>query len=322
MLPYIVIYLFFAIGLAVVDRFYDRPLFIRTHSKHFPWKLNYSFRWWEVDEYWAGATVLSLVALLVSFLWTLAGGSVSQTMAVLIPGLVCFSSTVLSARHFRLVQQFRAHVWWITALTALYTLGLAIQSNAYADAYILNLTRVDPAQFPLAQRALTTILLIGSWAYLGTLIISLSVSVVHVVISATRPTFTVRIRRDPLNSLSWRNHVLGVRDRRALFRLIVVTVGAFTTVFIALYSWTYVLRHSDEVLQEGLVFASFHLHPKDCGIPGRGRQYWVALISDNRAVLATPAKRGYTFETMMCDMQTKASLERARLDRLKLDHYQ
>jgi hypothetical protein len=322
MLPYIVIYLFFAIVLAVVDRLYDRPLFIRTHSKHFPWKLNYSFRWWGVDEYWAGATVVSLVGLLVLFLWTVTGGPVSQTVMVVVFGLVCLSSTGLSVRQFGLVQRFKAHVGWMTALTALGTLGLAIRSNAYADSYILNATRIDPAQFPVAQKALTTILLIGSWAYIGTLIISLSVSVIYVVIAAVRPTFTARVRRDPLNSLNWRNHALGVKDRRELFRLFVVAGGAFTTVFIALDSWTYVLKHSDDVLQESLVFASFHLHPKDCGIPGRGRENWVALISDNRAVLATPAKRGYTFETVRCDMQTKASLERARLDRLKLDHYQ
>lgn len=322
MLPYIVIYLFFAVVLAVIDHRYDRPLFIRTHLKHFPWKLNYSFRWWGADEYWTGGTVVSLVGLLVLMLWTVTGGPASQTVVVLTLGVVCLSSTVLSARHFGLVQRFRAHVWWMTALTALGTLGLAIRSSAYADSYILNLTRVDAAQFPLAQRALTTILLIGSWAYIGTLVISLSVSATYVVIAAIRPTFTARIRHDPLNSLNWRKHVLGTKDRRELFRLIVVTGGAFTTVLIALNSWTYVLSHSDEVLQESLVFASFHLHPKDCGIPGRGREEWVALISADRAVLATPAKHGYTFETTGCELQPRASLDRARLDRLKRDHYQ
>jgi len=322
MLPYIVIYLFFAIGLAVVDRLYDRPLFIRTYSKHFPWKLNYSFRWWGVDEYWAAATAISLIGLLALMIWTVTGGPINRTVVVLTLGFVCMTSTVLSIRHFSLVQRFKAHVWWLTALTALGTLGLAIIASAYADSYILNSTHIDPAQFPLAQRAITTVLLAELWAYMGTLVISVFVIVSFVVITAKRPTFIGRIRRDPFKALDRRRYVRSVTDKRESIRLLVVAASAMMTATIASNSWTYILSHTDEVIQETLVFASFHLHPKDCGIPGRGGEHWVALISDNRAVLATPAKHGYMFETLRCDMQTKASLERARLDRLKLDHYQ
>ncbi len=50
MLSYIATYLLFACMLAVLDRFSDRPLFIRTHLKHLPWKLNYNFRWWRTQE--------------------------------------------------------------------------------------------------------------------------------------------------------------------------------------------------------------------------------------------------------------------------------
>jgi hypothetical protein len=322
MLPYIATYLFFAAILAVVDRLYDRPLFIRTHLKHFPWKLNYSFRWWGVDEYWAGATALSLAGVPVLLLWHATGGRVSQTVAVLVFGLICLSSTVLSARYFRLVQKFKTHAWWMTVLTALSTLGLAIVANAYADSYILNRTRVDPAQFPLAERALTTILLIGLWAYIGTLVISLAVGVSYVLIAAKRPTFIGRIRLDPVKNLDKRRYIPSTTDRREAIQLIVVAAGACTTVMIALNSWTYILRHTDDVLQESLVFASFHLHPKDCAIPGRGGEVWVALVNDDRAVVATPAKRGYAFETVGCEIQPIRSLEKARVDRLKLDHYQ
>ena len=322
MLPYIVIYLFFAIALAVVDRLYDRPLFIKTHSKHFPWMLNYSFKWWGVDEYWAGATVVSLVGLLVLFLWTVTGGGVNPIVKVVIFGLVCLSSTGLSIRHFGLVQRFKAHVGWMTAFTALGTLGLAIGAGAYADSFIVNTTRIDAAQFPLAQRAITTILLVETWAYIGTLFISASVFAAYLVIAAKRPTFIGRVKRDPLKSLDRRPYVPSLIDRREVNRLLVVAAGAFMTVLIVLNSWTYILRHPGDAVQKSLVFASFHLHPKDCGIPGQGDEAWVALISDNRAVLATPAKRGYRFETVRCDMQTKASLERARMERLKLDDYQ
>ncbi len=322
MLPYIATYLLIAIIVAIVDHFSPGPLFIRTHLKHFPWKLNYSCRWWGVQEYWAALTVTSVLGLYFLGFWHLTGGNLNRDIgqALFVP--IALGSSILTIRHFRLVEKFKAHAWWLTAIAALPTLGLGIYANAYADSYILGLTRVDAAQFPLAQKALTMLMLISLWLFMGTVLISSIVLSASMLIAATTPTFVGILKRDPVKAMAWKKFRPGIEDRRRSSMLLIIFAGSFTTICIAMSFLEYVARHADEALQETLIFTSFHLHPRDCGIPGWTREAWVALVSDGKAVLAAPAKRGYTFQTVLCDMQSKAALDRRRAEMLRRDNYQ
>ena len=52
-----------------------------------------------------------------------------------------------------------------------------------------------------------------------------------------------------------------------------------------------------------MIFASFHLHPEDCGVQGKTADTWAALVAEGRTVIATPAANGYSYETMGCKIQ-------------------
>ncbi|WP_219061965.1 hypothetical protein [Pseudomonas sp. UMAB-08] len=322
MLPYIATYILFAVILAIVDRFTDRPLFIRTHSKHFPWKLNYSVRWWGAQEYCAAIILASIAALLLIFFWWGMGGEKSTNVARIIFGVICLSSSVLSIKHFRLVEKLKAHAWWMTILTALATLVLSLVASAYADSFIVNWTRIDASQFPLAQKALSALILITLWAYIASTLISLGVGITFVVITAVSPTFIGVIKGDRLKTESWKRYKPDLTHRRRSSTQFALYTGAYFTVVITMNAWDYVLGHAEEVLQETLVFSSFHLHPRDCGIPRDSRDIWTALVSENRAVIATPAKLGYTYETVGCTIQSSDTMKKPQVKQLKRSDYQ
>ncbi|MCQ2993720.1 hypothetical protein NLO95_06245 [Pseudomonas syringae] len=322
MLPLVATYLLLAAALAVADRFANQPLFIRTRSKHLPWKLNYSFKWWRTQEYLAAAIMGSVAALLLLLFWHTMGGSISREIAQIIFAVICASSTALSIKHFNLIQKFKAHIWWMTIAAALSTWFLGFVASAYADSFILNWTRVEATQFPLAQKALSALILVSLWANIAAMFISLGVGLTSVVIAARTPTFTGTVRKDPLKTKDSKRYKPGLMQRRHSRELMVLYTGAVFTVAITSSSLTSVLNHAEEALQETLVFASFHLRPSDCGIIGRGPGTWVALINHSQAVVATPSKKGYTFSTEPCAMQSEQMMRRSLLERSRQDDYQ
>lgn len=321
MLPYIATYLLFALILEVIDRCTDRPLFIRRIGTHFRWKLNYSIRWWGPQEYWAAVTLGSVGVLVMMLFWMKLGASIDKGIGRFFLVVICLSSAVLSIRHFNLIAKFKAHAWWMTLLTALITLGFGLLASAFADSFILNRTRIDAAQFPVAQKTLTTLILVFFWASFVTVLISVAVLLVSFFMSIKTPTFFETIKRNHLVASHWKAYKRGILDKRRSLMLSSVFIGAIFTVLIALMYWEYILQHAEDVIQETLVFSSFHLHPRDCGIPGRSQDSWAALVSDGRAVIATPSRRGYTFETLPCHMQSAVEVRNAILQRLKLDDY-
>ncbi|TDV58228.1 hypothetical protein EC919_101274 [Pseudomonas graminis] len=321
MFPYIASYLLFAAILALVDHLADKPLFIRTHLKHFPWKLNYSFRWWGVQEYWAAVTVISMCALVFLLFWHCVGGAIHRDADQLLYLPIALGSTVIAARHFRLVEKFRASGWWITLLVALPTLCLGIYASAHADSYILNVTRVDPAKFPVAQKALTSLILVTLWVLIGVVSLSVVVVLVSIILAARTPTFIGLVMRDRVKLMAWEKHALGTEEKRQRVMLAIIFAGSTLTATIAMNFLEYIARHVEGALQETLVFSSFHLHPRDCAIPGWTRDAWVALIDDSHAVLAEHTANGYLFRTVTCEMQTTSALKRGVMDRLKRDDY-
>lgn len=321
MLPYLATYLLIAFILAVIDRFTESPMFIRTYSKHFPWKFNYSIRWWGPQEYWAAITLGSIVTLHTLMFWHLVGGSVRKEIVLPILIVICFGSSVLSIRHFKLVEKFKTHAWWMTVLTTLATVGLGLVANAYADSYIINLTRVDAAQLPVAQKSLTILILVSLWVFIATFIVSLAVVITFIVIALTSPTFIGTIKKNYLSAQKWKQYKPGLSYRHRTNILLVAFIGSIYTVVIAWNSLEYILRDADDYLHETIIFASFHLHPRDCAVPGRPEEARAALISEKRVVVATPSKRGYTFETLPCEMQSRKAIKDATLKRLKQDSY-
>lgn len=217
--------------------------------------------------------------------------------------LICMSSSVLSIKQFQLIKRFKAHVWWMTGLAALGTVALSIIASAYADSLIVNWTRIDAAQFPLAQKALSALILIALWGYVATVLISLSVGIVAFSMTVTHPAFMLETKKKHLKFKSWDQYKPGLEQRRHSRLLVTVWSGAAFTVAILLNSWVSILGHAEEGLQDVMIFASFHLHPEDCGVQGKTADTWAALVAEGRTVIATPAANGYSYETMGCKIQ-------------------
>ncbi len=234
---------------------------------------------------------------------------------------IALGSTVLATRHFRLVEKFRANAWWITVLVALPTIGLGIFANAYGDSYILNVTRVDPAKFPLSQKALSCLILVILWTFIGVVLLNVVVLLASVLIAAKTPTFIGLAKRHPIRSMAWKKHVLGKVEKRKGVMLAIIFGGSTTTATIAVSFLDYIARRTDEALQQTLVFSSFHLHPKDCGIPGWTPEAWVAMIDESQAVLAEKTEKGYLFRKVKCEIQTTEALTQGLAERLKQDNY-
>jgi hypothetical protein len=321
MLPYIATYLIFAFVLEVARRCMDGPMFVRTGSKHWPWKLNYSIRWWGFDEYLAALTLVSLALLSFLALWTKLGSPADLSVVLSVWVTLCLSSSVLSIRYFKLVAKVREHFWWLALIAALMTLGFGQFSSAWADFFIVHYTRIEATQFPVAQKTLALVILTLIWLYLATMLISLVVIYVYSFKNEVKPTFRESVKRDPLSAPLWKKYKPGRSNvRRMTMRWIVLGVSLFS-VSSSWSVWEFVLTHAEEGVQETLVFASFHLHPRDCGIPGMPQGAKAALISEKHAVVAIPEAKGYAFETMPCEVLSARALRDEAAKRLKQDDY-
>ncbi|MCI9873669.1 MULTISPECIES: hypothetical protein [Pseudomonas] len=321
MLVYISTYLIAALILEVIRRNMNAPLFIRTRLKHFPWKLNYSCRWWGTDEYLAAITLSAFVLFLVLGIWIRLGIPIYKPYGWGLWAIICICSSVLSIRHFGLVRKFVANIWWLTLTAAVIAVGFGLFANALADAFIVNYTRIDAAQFPIAQKSLGMLMLVFCWIYSGTLLLSVVVIFAYFYANVMTPDSADPLKDICLPPQFGKGYRTGRSEtRRKSMRLIVLS-GSLFTVLSSWNFWDVVISHAEETVQETLVFASFHLHPRDCDIPGRPQGARAALISEGRVVVATPVSKGYVFETLKCKMQSIEQLQRQSSDRLKLDYY-
>ncbi|MCT8946766.1 hypothetical protein [Pseudomonas iridis] len=321
MLAFIATYLMFALVLECVRRSMSGPLFIRTRLKHLPWKLNYSFAWWRADEYFAAWTVASFVMLVVLTFWIVMGSVIDRRFGWALLVMLWLSSTILSVRHFQLVRKFKANAWWLTLLTALITLVYGLIASAYADSFIVNYTRIDATQFPVAQKTLGMLVLMFLWIYSVTLSINVAVTFGYMFMSELTPNANTSLTRQSLKGQFGNKYKAGRHERRRTTMRWIVWSGLLFTFVSISAAWGFFIAHAREGIQETLVFASFHLHPRDCSIPGSPQGARAALISDGRVVVATPASKGYVFETFKCDMQSTEQLRRHSSERLRLDDY-
>jgi len=321
LLHWIALYIIIALGYVVILHIWKGPMFIRTGSKHFPWKLNYSFRWWRAHEWWGASVVFTLVILIIMLAWQILGGSLNISFARTMLTLVCLTSTVYSIKHHSLVKKFKDHSWWLTLITAAITIVLAIAANAFSDSYILNSTRTDPSKFPIAQKSISTTILITLWFYIATLILSiLALSNSFWDAITTRPTVFPCDKSLGINT-NKKNYKPGAAHRRSEYAKIIAAIGSAFTIAILLAIGGTISDHYTSILQETLIFSSFHLHPKDCGIRGLPAESWLTPIGDGEAILAIPGKNEYQLQKVRCTILSQEELQKDILDKISKDNY-
>lgn len=314
-------YIIFAACYSVTARFWNGPLFIRTRSKHFPWKLNYSFRWWTTHEWSAASVAISLIAVIAVFVWKCLGGSVAPAFGKGLLFAVCLTSSIYSIHHHKIIKKFKDHSWWLTLLTASATVFLIITASAYADSFILNATRTDPSKFPLSQKAVSTLILVTLWCYIATLILSIIAltkyfwDAMTLKLSVPNPEKTLGVK---INQNDYR---ASAAHRRHKTHKLISNVGAIFTIIILMNFWEYISIRYEKIMQEVLVFTSFHLHPKDCGIRGASTEAWIAPIGNNIAILASAVSSGYLFERVSCTILTKQEIRKNQIEKISKDQY-
>lgn len=314
---YVALYVLFAAGVYLLDRFTHRSLFVRTQNRHFPWKLNFSLKGWSVDEYLALAISFCMVMMPLTVMVHSMGGTIDKTLARWLFAVLSLSSIVLTVRLLRLVAFYKRHMGWLTALAALLTIGLGLVASAEADAFILGQTRVTPGQFPLAQKTLTLIYLAYIWFLPGSFLLSLVMWGGALVYGLLTPGFIAQLKQNRLTAMCWNQYKPSAAWHRRQWLQASCVIGVIYTAVIILVFSEVVNSRLRTVLHEALVYASFHLGPEDCALPGLPNGTRLALLEKGEVVVAQPVEAGYRYGKQACELQSLEQIKAAREEQVR-----
>ncbi|MGY4526750.1 hypothetical protein [Pseudomonas sp. TE21394] len=304
-------YVSFAAFCYIIHRLVSRPLFVRTKSHHFPWKINYSVRYWGVQQWLALTISLCLLCVLGLLVLHYRGFDIKVVGRWFLLGL-SLCSLWLAVVRLKLVEVYRLHKGWLAASAAVMTLGLGMMASAEADGFILYHTRVTPGNFPVGQKILTLAWLAYIW-YWG---VSLLVSVV-ILLGAVLGMFALGITSSPYRHPAAIDDSVGFRPNKRYHEDGWVGMTLLVGLIYTAISVTSLLLESAGprlrgVQHELLIYADFHLQPEDCGMMDLPRGTQLAAISAKEVVVAQPDKGGYTYETRSCTIKSLAEVKEVR----------
>ncbi|MBX8493281.1 hypothetical protein [Pseudomonas cichorii] len=314
---YVAFYVLFAAGVYWLDRSIHRPLFVRTQNRHFRWKLNFSVKGWGVDEYLAALVTTCAIVLLVMMMFQWLGSTVDKSLAKWLFALLSLGSIVLAVRLLRLVERYARHKGWLTVLAALLTVAAGLVASARADAFILGQTRIEPGQFPGAQKTLTFIYLVYIWYLATSLLMPVVMFIGALVFGMTAPTFRQQMRRNRATAICWNLFVPSSAWRRHQWLHGSCVMGVIYTAVILLAFSEVVNSKLRWVSHESLVYASFHLGPEDCAMTGLPDGTRLALLPNGGVVVARPVEHGYSYKEQTCSLQPLEQIEATRDQRIR-----
>ncbi|NUT88786.1 hypothetical protein HNO91_20350 [Pseudomonas corrugata] len=271
-------------------------------------RLNYSFKNWRVVDYLALSILLSIALLAFLALCVALGGKLNPIVPRSIFAVICISTVFFSISHYNLAKWYSKFSNLFKIAATLATLVITLIANALGDASILSYTHVDPSQFPVAQKAFILIGIVGLWIYVA-MYASLPAYLI-IAIQIFKPGYLEwrhKRKRTYANSCTrLPNHFA-----RDLNLALAAFAGACYTITILLSIISSVGSNTINItLKELLVFSSFHLPAKACGIRDRSDSS-VALIGNDEAVLAIPdIELGFTFKKIKCELQPVEVLRR------------
>lgn len=264
-------------------------------------RLNYSFYDWTHIDYLA-LTITACVALLfiIALLQTL-GRHFGTILPELLFAAICITTLIYSTSYYNLPKWYQRYSGTFKVVAALATVVFTLIATPMADATILSYTHIDAAQFPAAQKMLTFIGVVGIWGY-----VAMCASLPAYILAFLHLAKPIYLERKDMRSRSYIYSCTAPRKHhlRNLNLALASLLGVSFTVTFLLNELSAVRAESiDENLKRILVFASFHLPAQACGIQNSSTSL-VALINDNRAVVATPDRENtFLFNTEKCDMQ-------------------
>jgi len=314
---YVAFYVLFAAGVYGLDCCIHRPLFVRTQNRHLPWKLNFSVKDWGVDEYLAALVTTCVIVLLVMPMFHSLGSTLDKSFAKWLFALLSLGSIVLAVRLLRLVERYARYKGWLTVLAALVTVAAGLVASAEADAFILGQTRIEPGQFPGAQKTLTFIYLVYFWYVATSLLMPIVMLTGVLVFGMTAPTFSQQMRRNHATAICRNLFVPSSAWRRRQWMHGSCVLGVIYTAVILLQFSEMVDSKLRWVSHEALVYASFHLGPEDCAMTGLPVGTRVALVANGRVVVAQPAEGVYRYKEQTCSLQSLEQIKATRDHRIR-----
>jgi hypothetical protein len=314
---YVALYVLFAAGVYWLDRSIHRPLFVRTQNRHFRWKLNFSVKDWGADEYLAAVVMTCAIVLQIMMMLQWLGSTVDKTLAKWLFALLSLGSIVLAVRLLRLVERYARHKGWLTVLAALLTVTAGLVASAEADAFILGQTRIEPGQFPGAQKTLTFVYLVYIWYLATSFLLPMVMFIGALVFGMTAPAFRQQMRRNHATAVCWNLLVPSSGWLRRQWLHASCVIGVIYTAVILLAFSEAVSSKLRWVSHESLVYASFHLGPQDCAMTGLPVGTRLALLAKGGVVVAQPVEGIYRYKEQTCSLQSLEQIETTRDKRIR-----
>jgi hypothetical protein len=316
-LTLILIYIFFAAVVWGLEKWLHRPLFIRRYGHHFRWKLNCRFSDWALQDWLALSVIMFCAVIFLPKMWTFEERDTADLLTYWGFAAFSVSSVWLLVENLGLAPWYKAHAGLLTVLAALSTFGLGLISSAYADSYILALTRVDAAHFVIAQKMVAFVLLVCFWTMAGATLGVITMLASYVYFCAVDSDFHRKLRKHRVHQMAYRSYRRDSEERRRVVLRIITFFGAITTMYVLTILTSNSLARSSPALSQVLVFGSFHLAPSDCGMKAVSSDSRIALVEGSQAVIATPSNHGYRFTSGICKILSEDEAAAFKADQVR-----
>ncbi|MDY2562506.1 hypothetical protein [Pseudomonas syringae] len=263
-----------------------KPFFSRRPH----WTFNYKPVGWKLLDYSAAMTTTTTLILSYLVLFQSLGIYIPRFLALTVIAGVCVSALTMTVLYFQLIEQYKKISTLSSIVATLVTIGLTIIGSAMADAEIEHLTGVEAGKFPNAQKTLTLTAVVAEWAYI--------IFWVNVAITCFAMIYLF-YKTEPANPTG-----LNTRDPRGRTPYHAFNMIAGIIFLLFIYSNGVIAAFEDlstRRTKDWLVKSSFHMPPEHCGIREMPMDSAIALIGDEKAVLAVSSiKYIYTFSLINC----------------------
>lgn len=255
--------------------FKRKPLFNVKPSIAF----NYMPKNWSAAQYLAAVTAANIILLVYVACFIKLGLDMPHLYRWLFLGWTSLCTVALIMMYYNVTTRYKKFSSPLNIVAALTTACFAIFTAPLVDSSITELTNMNADKFPAAQKILNLVAVIYCWSLVGgliTMLIFFAVGI-HAVSKTVKPA---------------RDSMLSMTALVGLSYTFVIYLNAFSEVSSDL---------SRKRIKLLLVYSSFHLSPEKCGITGQSEETRIALLSDDKAMMAVADKSlTYVFKPVIC----------------------
>jgi len=257
--------------------FKRKPLFSLRPTPTF----NYRPVDWSYSEYLAAINAFNILLLVYIGCFIELGFDMPRSYRWLILAWTCLCTVALIAMYYKIMTKYSRFSGILNVFAALTTAAFAILTAPVVDSSIANLTGMNADKFPTAQKILGLVTVIWCWSVMGmfvTMFVFLSIGF-HTVFKKATTTRASTLSMIALVGISY---------------TLVIFLNAFSE-----------LSHdlANKRVKVLLVYSSFHVSPERCGIAGQPENSSVALLDDDKAILAVAdEKEVFTFKPVSCPL--------------------